>query len=366
MRVAIAGGGVIGLAIAWKASTAGHEVVLADPDPGRAASWVAGGMLAPVAEAYHGEEATTAFGVEAARMWESWAAELHDASMVDPGYTKRGTLVVARDQDEQAALIPIHRLQLAQGLHAENLSPREARRLEPALAPSIRSGLWLADDHQVDNRAYVRALIDACGRSGVSFVHERAASCTGATVELEGGTLLASDVVVIATGSWQPSIELEGERIQLEIRPVKGQIIRVRATKTGVFPTRTVRAYDVYVIPRSNGEIAIGATAEEKGFDTTVTAGAVRELLTSAWELVPALAEAEFVEVVAGLRPGTPDNAPIIGRLGRDGPFVAMGHYRHGVLFSPQTAEVVVALIEGGEVPELARPFSPERFLVSR
>lgn len=362
MRAVVVGGGVIGLSIAWRAATAGHAVVVIDPDPGRAASWVAGGMLAPVAEAYQGEEAITALGVAAAARWSSWADELRAAAGLEPGYTEHGTLVIARDQDELAALLPLHEVQLRQGLQAERVSSREARRIEPALAPSIRGGLWLQDDHQVDNRSYVRALIDACGRAGVSFVHERAERCCAHELSLESGRSLAADAVVVATGAWQPVIEADGHPIDLGVRPVKGQIVRVRATSNAVFPHTTVRAEDVYVIPRDHGEIAIGATSEEKGFDTTVTAGAVRDLLTSAWELLPALAEAEFVEVIAGLRPGTHDNAPLIGRLAKEGPIVAMGHYRHGVLFSPITAEAVAGLLEGRDIPAVVAPFDPARF----
>ncbi len=361
MKVVVAGGGVIGLSVAWQAARHGHEVVLADPDPGRGTSWAGAGMLAPVAEAYFGEEAITAFGMAASHRWESWADELRADAGSDPGYTRKGTLVIARDHDELAALVPLHEMQLAQQLRAERVSAREARRIEPALAPAICGGLWLADDHQVDNRLYVRALIDACGRAGVSFVHERAATCAPTHVTLDGGIDMAADAVVVATGTWQPVIEAGGEQIDLYLRPVKGQIIRVRSTNRAVFPTRTVRSGPIYVVPRDHGELAIGATAEERGFDTTVTAGAARELLTKSWELLPGLAEAELVEVMAGLRPGTPDNAPMIGRL-PGGPILAMGHFRHGILFSPATAAAVVAMIDGGEVPEVVAPFTPERF----
>ncbi|MBI2706007.1 MAG: glycine oxidase ThiO [Actinobacteria bacterium] len=368
MKVAIAGGGVIGLAIAWRAAAGGHEVVLVDPYPGRAASWAAGGMLAPVAEAYQGEETITALGVAAAARWQSWAAEVRDAAGADPGYTRHGTLVVARDQDELAALLALLDVQQRQGLRAERVSSREARHLEPALSPAVRGGLWLEDDHQVDNRMYVRALIDACGRAGVSFVHERVDVCRDRAIELTSGLVVSADAVVVATGAWQPRIDVDGDPVTLPIRPVKGQIVRLQATASAVFPAKTVRAENVYVIPRDHGEIAIGATSEEKGYDATVTAGAVRELLTSAWELLPALAEAQLVEAMAGLRPGTPDNAPLIGPVACGAPtvIVAMGHYRHGVLFSPVTAEAVVAMIEGAPPAPVVDPFTPDRFTAVR
>ena len=356
MKIIVTGGGVIGLSIAWRLCERGDEVTLVDPEPGRGASWVAGGMLAPVAEAYQGEEAITALGVAAAARWPAWVHELRQASGRDPGYSRHGTLVVARDADELALLRPLHEVQRAQGLTADLVTSREARKLEPALTPGIRGGLWLADDHQVDNRAYVGALIEACRRAGVQFAADRVSSIDDTGVATESGVALAADHVVVASGAWS--------LLDVPVRPVKGQIIRLRGTSTAVFPTRTIRGLDVYVVPRDNGEIAIGATSEEKGFDTTVTAGAVRHLLTSAWELLPSLAEADFVEAAAGLRPGTPDNAPIIGPAGdRPNVTLAMGHYRHGVLFSPVTAEAVCSIVHGEDAPEVIAPFTPSRFL---
>jgi glycine oxidase len=247
------------------------------------------------------------------------------------------------------------------------MSSRELRRLEPALAATVRGGLWLPDDHQVDNRRLLAALLDACARAGVSVVEERAVGITARRIELASGAAIEADDVVVATGAWPAPLTKPGDdgATVLPVRPVKGQIVRVRATTGAVAPQRTVRGLDVYVVPRRHGEIAIGATSEEKGFDTTVTAGAVHELLRDARELLPGLAEAEFVEVVAGLRPGTPDNAPLLGRLAGDGPVIATGHYRHGVLLAPATAAVVGALVMGrgdASMVRLAEPFDPARF----
>jgi glycine oxidase len=368
MRVVVVGGGVIGLSVAWRCAADGMDVSLVDPAPGSGASWVAGGMLAPVAEAYRGEEALTALGLASVSRWPTFAADLADASGTDPGYTEQGTLVVARDPDDAAELHDLLAHQQAAGLAVEHVSSREARRLEPALAPSIRGALWLPADHQVDNRALLRALLEACTRTGVGLVPEPAARVRSSSVELRSGVTLDADAVVLATGAVAPPIEVGDVTHTVPVRPVKGQILRVRATSQAVFPTRTIRGIDVYVIPRANGEIAIGATSEEKGFDRTVTAGAVHELLRDAWELVPGLAEAEFVEAVAGLRPGTPDNAPMIGWWDGDPhprPLLAMGHYRHGVLLAPVTADAVVALLHGSLDPGLAgvlQPFDPARF----
>ena len=389
MKIAVVGGGVIGLSIAWRCAERGASVTVIDPAPGSGASWVAGGMLAPVAEAYRGEEAVTALGVESARRWPAFAAALAGASGVDPGFTTEGTLVVARDGDDTGELTDLFALQRAAGLPAERVTSRAARRLEPALGPAIRGALWLPEDHQIDNRLLLRALKAACDRVSVGFVAESATAIAPSSVTVASGVSIGADVVVVATGAQVPPLvgfdgaAGDADTSIMPVRPVKGQILRVRSTPTAVCPTRTVRGVDVYIIPRAHGEIAIGATSEEKGFDTTVTAGAVMDLLRDAWELCPGLAEAEFVEAIAGLRPGTPDNAPLIGwwgpgergsRRSPAGPagsscLVAMGHYRHGVLLAPITADAVSAWVfgparngeDGIDAAALA-PFDPMRF----
>jgi glycine oxidase len=375
-KVVIVGGGVIGLSIAWRCAQRGFDVSLIDPAPGAGASWVAAGMLAPVAEAYQGEEALTALALESARRWPGFASELAGATGLDPGYTRHGTLMVARDRDDAAALQPLFALQQAAGLAAEALTSRQARRREPALASSVCGALWLPEDHQVDNRMLLRALLQACQSAAVGFVGERAVAISERSVTVSSGISIDADAVVIATGASVPSITLGGEAVGVPVRPVKGQIVRVQATAAAVFPTHSVRGAEVYIVPRSHGEIAIGATMEDKGFDVTVTAGAVMDLLRAAWELVPALSEAMFLEAIAGSRPGTPDNAPLLGPLaptarpiGRagepetGGPIVAMGHFRNGLLLAPVTADAVSAMVSGAPVPDVVRPLDPRRFV---
>jgi glycine oxidase len=348
LRVVVVGAGVIGQAIAWRLAATGAEVVLVDPRPGQGASWVAAGMLAPVAEAGPGEEAVTALNLASAARWPDFAAALAEASGLDPGYTTRGTLVVARDSDDVGALEHAARRYDAAGLPAERVRSREARRLEPALGPNVRAALWLPGDHQVDNRAALAALREAVRRAGVRTVARSATRLSATEVWLDDGDTLAADVVVAATGAWPPPVVVDGEPVAVPVRPVKGQILRLRATATAVFPTRSIRAVGSYIVPRAHGEIVVGATVEEQGYDTTVTAGGVLDLLRDAWEVVPGLAEAVFVEAIAGLRPGTPDNIPVIGRVGGErGPVLALGHYRHGVLLAPVTADLVTALVWG-------------------
>lgn len=377
-RIAVIGGGVIGLSVAWELSRRAADVgvLLIDPDPGgtAGASWVAGGMLAPVAEAHQTEPDLVRLGVDSARRWPEFAAELSSAAGLDVGYTQAGTLVVARDRDDAAELAVLRSVQERFGGQVEALTTREARRREPALAPTIRGALWLAGDHQVDNRRLLAALCAAIGSAPSVEVVPRVAGSVRSDgdrirVEFEGGGAVDVDAAVLCTGAWSVPISLGGREVVLPVRPVKGQIVRVQGVATAVLPTHTVRGCEVYVIPRAGGEIAIGATSEELGYDTRVTAGAVQELLDRAWELLPGIAEATFVEVAAGLRPGSPDNLPLIGALG-GGLHVAAGHHRNGVLLAPATAALVadqvLGTVAGGGAAAIdAAPFAPDRFAVS-
>ena len=223
------------------------------------------------------------------------------------------------------------------------LRGRELRALEPALAPRTRGGLLVGGDHSVDNRALVRALRAACTQTGVQLVAEPVTS-------LEQ---LSAEQVVVAAGA--DSARLVPE---LPIRPVKGQLLHLRGEP---LLTRTVRGLDAYLVPRPDGRLVVGATVEERGDDRRVTAGGVHELLRAAYELLPGVTELEFVEAVVGLRPGSPDNAPLLGPV-REGVIAATGHYRNGILLAPVTADLVVELLTTGRVPELAAAFSPGRF----
>jgi glycine oxidase len=339
--VAVIGGGVIGLSVAWRARARGLSVVVLDRgELGGGTTRVAAGMLAPASEADAQERSLLALGLESARIWGAFADELRDVSGVDVGLRTQGTLAVARDGDEKAALERELGLRERLGLRARRLLPSAARALEPALAPSIRLAVEFPDDHSVDPRALAVALAAACDRAGVV---------------LRPGTEVTrlSDVdaaqVVLAAGPWSAGLA------RLPIRPVKGQTIRLRGA---ALMERTLRFEGGYLVPRADGRIVLGATEEERGFDTTMTALAVHDLLRDAAELVPGILECEIEELVAGLRPGTPDNAPLIGRLD-ERVVVATGHHRNGVLLAPVTARIVAAEL-AGEASEHA--FSPHRF----
>ena len=353
-RVHVVGGGVIGLASAWELSRNGHEVTVVAPAPGRdGASWVAAGMLAPVTEAQFGESALTALLVDGAGHWPAFAAALEDATGLDIGYDTTGTMTVALDASDRASLDDLLAYQHTLGLEAHRRSTSECRRLVPALSPALRGGIEVPGDHQVDNRALLAGLSEACRRGGVTFVESRVTGLEdGPAVVQTDGRRLGADHVLLAAGTGIPSIDgLAGAGLP-SLRPVKGHILRLGppdASSPVPLLARTVRGLvrgrSVYLVPRRDGSVVVGATVEERGMDAAVRAGAVHELLCDARAIVPAVDELELLEAATGLRPATPDNTPRIGWTGLDGVLAAVGHYRSGILLAPLTAAAVVDLV---------------------
>lgn len=370
--VLVVGGGIIGLVTAWRTAQRGLRVTVVDPTPGGGAAQVAAGMLAAVTELHYGEEALLALNLESARRYPDFAAELDQASGSDIGYRACGTLAVALDADDRAHLRELHALQQRSGLESEWLTGRECRRLEPMLAPGVRGGLRVDGDHQVDPRRLASALVTACERAHVTFRRDHAARLLVAHdralgVALADGTRLTADQTVLAAGSLSGRLDGLPPSVRPPVRPVKGQVIRLRVPAPyAPFLSRTVRAVvrgsHVYLVPRESGELVIGATSEELGWDTTVTAGGVYELLRDAHELVPGITELPLTETRAGLRPGSPDNAPLLGPTELPGLLLATGHYRNGVLLTPLTGDVLAAALTDGVLPEEAHPFTPARF----
>ncbi|MFF4538589.1 glycine oxidase ThiO [Streptomyces aureus] len=370
--VLVVGGGIIGLVTAWRAAQRGLATALVDPEPGGGAAQVAAGMLAAVTELHFGEETLLGLNLASARRYPDFAAELTEATGQDLGYRRSGTLAVALDADDRAHLRELHALQVRSGLESQWLSGRECRRLEPMLAPGVRGGLRVDGDHQIDPRRLAAALVTACERAGV-VMHRtwakrlRVARERATGVVTTEGTELGADRVVLAGGSLSGRLEGVPEEAVPPVRPVKGQVLRLTVPRRyAPFLNRTVRAVvrgsHVYLVPRENGELVVGATTEELGFDTTVTAGGVYELLRDAHELVPGITELPLTETRAGLRPGSPDNAPLLGPSALDGLLLATGHHRNGVLLTPVTGDVMAHVLATGELPAEARPFTPLRF----
>lgn len=369
MQIAIVGAGVIGLATAWRTAAAGAAVTLIDPSPASGASSVAAGMLTPVSELTYGEEPLLRLGLASRDRYGGFVAELEDLTGLGTGYRTDGLLQVAFDSDDLKYLDDLRRFQESLGIPVEALTGRESRRAEPMLAPGVRGGLLAPRDGSVDPRRLTAALLAAAERLGVRLVRRRAVRLltegdAAVGVGLDDGTAVRADRVLIAAGPWSGDLEGLPPGSVPPVRPVKGQVIRLRTRLP--FLTRTtrglVRGSSVYLVPRADGEIVLGATQEELGFDTRVTAGGLWELLRDARELLPGITELEFAEVATGLRPGSPDNAPVMGPAGPPGLFVGTGHFRNGVLLTPVSADILSAMLLDTPVPDVAGPFSPARF----
>ncbi len=342
-------------------------LVLERDELSRGSSSQAAGMLAPASEADPGELALLALGIASARAYPEFIAALAGDSPLDPGYLRCGTLRVARDGDEAEELERALALRERIGVPGRRLRGSEARALEPGIAPTVRLAAEFSHDHAVDPRALSAALADALGRRG-GTLRERAevgrvSSAEGAVegVELQSGEWIGCGQVVVAAGVWSGAIQGLPDA-EPALRPVKGQIMRLRDPAGPGLLTRVLRLERSYVVPRGDGRYVLGATMEERGFDQSVTAGAVWELLRDAGEVLPGCGEWVIEELSAGLRPGTPDNAPIIGPGELSGLFWATGHYRNGVLLAPVTTQLIASLLSGKTPAHDLAPFMPGRF----
>lgn len=329
----VLGGGVIGLSVAWYAARAGFPVTVVDHASPHGGSWVAGGMLAPITEAWPGDEDVLALGVESLALWPGFAEDL------DVPLNRTGTLALATDPADNEVLDQLHAYLTRMGRSATRVTRRELRALEPGLGPTVRSGLSVPGDLSVDNRALLDALRAACRHYDVHF-----------TEDAEPPTAV-SGVTVIAAGAWSRDLH---PALRNVIRPVKGEILRLTARPGTLPPPRhTIRAHvsgrPVYLVPRTDG-LVLGATQHETGFDADVTVGAVRDLLRDAETVWPAVAEYALAETSAGFRSGSPDNMPVIDWLAPD-VIAATGHHRNGLLLAPVTARRVLSLLREGAPP---------------
>jgi glycine oxidase len=400
--VVIVGGGVIGLSCAWRLAGAGLPVTLVDAAPGSGASWVAGGMLAPVTEAWPGEERLLEQGCASLARWPAFAAALaaaaQDAAALDAadaldaealaadapaadapaadaldadaldadargaaGLRTEGTVVAAVDAADRAELDALAAHLAGLGREVQALTGRELRRLEPALGPAVRAGLVVPGDLAVDNRRLLGMLLDVlhARQPLVRFVGQHAVAARPGRATLADGSTVDGDVVVLAAGAWSAALH---PALRGRLRPVKGEIVRLRARATALPPpTRTVRAVvggrPVYLVPRDGGRLVLGATQYEAGFDTDVTVAGVRDLLHDAELVVPGIAEYAIEEIAAGLRPATADNLPLVGEL-EPGVLAATGHGRNGILLAPLTADAVLAMVRGEPPPAGLGPSS--------
>jgi glycine oxidase len=366
--VVVVGGGVVGLCCAWRLARGGARIIVLDrAEPPAGATRVAAGMLAPIGELAFGEPELLRMTIAAAEIYPDFVAELEAASELGSGYARHGALHIALDRDEAAELRRVHDLQRSLGLGAEWLPPRRCRELEPGLTPSLNGGVHAPDEAAIDPRRMTAALLAALAGEGVEV---RGGTDVVAPVmgdaRLQGvrtgtGEELLAGHVVLATGAWAGAESWLPESARPPVRPVKGEILELRSPDGGPPCERIVASERVYLVPRPDGRLIVGATTEERGFDATVTAGGVHELLREAYRLLPDVAEMELVEAMAGLRPGTPDNLPLIGFGALEGLTLACGHYRNGILLAPLTGEAIAGLLAGGGLPDSLAGANPER-----
>ena len=366
--VVVIGGGLMGRASAWRLAAAGLDVVVVGGETAAAASTVAAGMLAPVTETTFTEEVLLGLNLASMQRYPSFAAEVEQASGLPSGLRAGPTLSIAYDADDAARLATLAAYLGRLGLESSRLTSREARTIEPLLAPTVRAGLLVPGDASCDNRQLLAALTAAGERVGVraaaGFVHHVASAADRVTgVVLADGTSVSAPTVVLANGAWAGQVT---GIPPVPVRPVKGQILRLdpgRFPQPGVVVRAFTRGTEIYLVPRDGGrEVVVGATVEELGFDRRVTAGGVYELLRDARLAIPMSTEYVLAEASVGYRPGTPDNAPILGRGVLEGLVLATGHHRNGVLLTPITADVVAELVLHDRVLDVAAPFGPERF----
>jgi glycine oxidase len=363
----------MGLGIAWRLAQSGCPVTVYDrAEAGRGASWAAAGMLAAAVETEPGEEKLLALTLESQRLWPDFARELEAASGISIDYRDEGTMVVALTRNDAEQLRFTYEFQKSLGLELNWLSGADARRREPHLHPGIPGAVLSSRDHQVENRLLGRALAEAARRAGallyehcpvreVELAHERACG-----VVTERGYDRA-DVVVLAAGAWSREIGGIPRSHLPPVRPIKGQMLALRMDPEAPLLRHVMwLPRGGYLVPRRDGRLIVGATVEERGFDDSVTAGALLALIEGAWRAVPAIEELPLDEAWVGFRPGSRDDAPMLGPSGIDRLVIATGHHRNGILLTPITAQSISAYILTGRMPQSTEPFAPERFLDDR
>lgn len=375
-KIIIVGGGVIGLGIGWQLAKAGAAVTIHERgQAGRGASWAAGGMLGPIAEAHIDELDLLKLSNQSLARYPEWVDELETETEMSIGYRKEGTLIIGIEPDDTYQLRHAYTLYEDLGLNVEWLSGQEAREIEGALSPYVTAAIRCETDHQVDNRLMVQALQRAYkGRGGVLHQNstvERIVIENGAAtgIQTQDG-FQGADVCILAAGCWSGQIGGLPETVIPPVRPVKGQMLALQMRDGIVISNviRTVKArypIPVYLVPRTDGRLVVGATTEELGFDTELIVGGIYELLHGAFEAVPGIYKLPLLETWTGLRPGSSDNAPILGNTPVENLIYATGHYRNGILLTPITAYEIAQLVLTGETSETIAPFHVDRFLTA-
>ena len=367
MKVSIIGGGVIGLSLGWQLARKGAEVEIFERDlAGRGAGWVAAGMLTPQAELGFEEIELFNLMLRSFELYPKFLDELKEDSGMDVKMDRCGSLFAGFDRDDMTRLRRLYDFRERVNLPAKWLTGTEAKELEPMLSPKCTCGLWMEDDAQIENRDLLNALQTAFRKRG-GHIHEIA---NVISVKIDNGKVIGIKVndkyvevsnLIVAAGAWSKQIEGIPENLRPPVRPVKGQIMSLRMQCSSRI-THAIRGRDIYLVPKADGRLIVGASSEEMGFDTNPTAGEIYRLLERAWETVPGIYEYPIEEIKVGLRPGSRDHEPIIGDSGIDGLYFATGHYRSGILLTPVTAFELSDWIISGKKSEVLVPFQLSRF----
>jgi len=369
--IVIVGGGIIGLALGWQLLRRRKRVTIVERDrAGRAASWIAAGMLAPHSEVGFEEEDFLQAGLQSLKQYPRFLDELEQDSGRKVSLDSRGTLIVAFNRDDSERIRRLYDFRQQLGLPVEWFTGSDAIDVEPSLSAKTTGAIWLPDDSQVNNRSLVDALKEAFARRGgvlrentnvtsILLLEDRA---IGVKTNDE---LLSASRVVLAAGCWSGQIGGVPTEILPPVRPVKGQLVSL-CMDSEFKLAHVIRAPDVYIIPKDDGRVIVGATQEEMGFDTTPTAGPVMRMLERGWEAVPSIYDLAIDAIEVGLRPGSRDNAPIIGASPIENLYYATGHFRHGILLAPLTAYALTDLIVEGVTSYDLKPFATSRFFATK
>lgn len=361
--VAVAGGGVIGGAIALEVSRAGMRVGVFDcQQPGQEASWASAGILSPAPES-PAMIAMVPLGKMSLALYPEFVVQVEEISGMNTGFRSKGTLEALFSGDAKAELSTIIALHHGLGLKAEPLRAADARKLEPALSEDVEAAVLRPDERSVDNRILTSAVLEAARRSGVEIFADNGVKAIWREGQRCAGLILQNEKVeatwtIIAAGCFSAAID--GIAAYAPLRPAKGQMVALRAEDVEI--ERVLWGEHIYLVPRNDGRILAGATVEYAGFDKRTTAGGIEKILSAAIELAPGLANARIEETWAGLRPDTPDHLPILGPTDMDGLLMATGHFRSGILLTPITARLIREWITEQSVSVDWDRFSPLRF----